>query len=239
MIVSSLKNRVWAFPRPLGIHDLKKISNEIEENPTIEKRSKAKIVIIDDNRPPILEELRSNGFDISYENDIDDIRKIQPYFIILCDINGVGLSLNKQQQGAHIISECKKSYPEKIIIAYTGGSRRSNITQLAIDQSDYFMKKDVDLSGWISQLDDAVVDVLDPYKCWLRIRQKIVTNQDLSAVDLLKLEHFFTYTVINSNANFSKDELNNFIKNLDLSSDVRAVLQSIIASAIFSFFTGS
>lgn len=84
-----------------------------------ELRKHAGILIIDDNDFLPEEYLKSNGFQIQHKKDIDTIKDVEPYEIIMCDISGVGKKLGYAKEGAFIIREIHANYPDKRIIAYT------------------------------------------------------------------------------------------------------------------------
>jgi hypothetical protein len=58
--------------------------------------------------------------------DPSNVDAVVPHNIILCDVQGVGHSLDSKKQGAFLIREIKAHFPDKYVIAYTGGSSRAH-----------------------------------------------------------------------------------------------------------------
>jgi hypothetical protein len=80
---------------------------------------------------------------------------------VLCDLIGVGMGLSSTMQGAHIVGETKKSFPEKIIVAYTGGGS-AELLEPSIQAADYFLKKDANVEEWCEVLDKSIEDLVNP-----------------------------------------------------------------------------
>ena len=110
----------------------------------IDHRAHFPIVIIDDQEFTDLASLLRYNFNITHFSDLESIGTIARYHIVLCDLIGVGTSLSKRLQGAQIIREIKKSYPEKFVIAYTGGGY-SEAFEHSISIADRYLKKDANI----------------------------------------------------------------------------------------------
>ena len=89
----------------------------LQQNNTSDLRSKVEILVIDDENLAAEDYLKKNGFCITHKKDIDTIKDVMPYPVILCDIRGVGQSLGSSKEGAFIIKEIKSSYPNKQVSA--------------------------------------------------------------------------------------------------------------------------
>ena len=124
--------------------------------PAASPRKPAKIAVVDDERFAPLANLRANHYRIQELGDVADITAARDYAIVLCDLHGVGTALNPGAQGAHLIREIKKHYPEKFVIAYTGASPPSLISRSARDNADAMIKKDSNIEDWIDALDRAI-----------------------------------------------------------------------------------
>ena len=88
-------------------------------NGMAELRKHVSILVIDDNEFATEAYLKANGYQIHHKQDIETIKDVEPYDIILCDIAGVGKKLGYQKEGAFIIREIHANYPNKRIIALT------------------------------------------------------------------------------------------------------------------------
>jgi hypothetical protein len=204
----------------------------ISNKPIMEKRSLAKIAIIDDEGFPPIDNLNDSGFCLYFIGNINDIRKIEEFPIVLCDIKGVALKFSQSEQGAALISEIKRHYPEKVIIVYTGSSTRSSLVKGAINESDNYIPKSADIDQWVKVLDKAIDNAFDPVEQWKRIRGKLV-ECSVPAKSVANIEHKFAKSIINGNANTFSD----YVKKLKISDDVKPILQNLASSAIWAALT--
>lgn len=217
------------FGTPKGIKDLNLPSlklNKIERN-------QIPILVIDDEDFEYLKHVKNHRFDIEYFNDIQTIESAEAYEIILCDIQGVGKKFKSKYQGAHVIQELRKKYPFKTIIAYTGYTHDPTFNRF-FAMADFSVKKDIDGDEWIDKLDEAISIATDPKRKWIKMRDFLLEN-DVPLFDILKLEDEFVNAILNKKSidNFPSSKLSN-----EISSDVRAVLQSFTASVIFKIIFG-
>ena len=81
-----------------------------------------KVLIIDDDPFPKLENLRNNQFDIMQISDIEDFNAVVSYQIIICDIRGVGHKFSQDMEGAYIAKTLRKQYPFMQIAVYSADS---------------------------------------------------------------------------------------------------------------------
>lgn len=72
------------------IADLSEMTIIKQSHSMVELRKNINILIIDDNSFYAEDFLKANGYQITHKNDIDNIRDVEPYEIIMCDIAGVG-----------------------------------------------------------------------------------------------------------------------------------------------------
>ena len=76
----------YLFGTPLGILDLKKHQKEFNAV----SRSIIPIAVIDDEELAYIDILRNHGFNLRQFKDIEDVKAVQSYDIVMCDIKGVG-----------------------------------------------------------------------------------------------------------------------------------------------------
>ena len=150
-------------------------------------RKKVKILAIDDQNFPPEKNLSNSGFDVEVFSDIQRISDAGPFPIVLCDVNGVGTSLSEDTQGAYVIDEIKKTYPDKIVVAYTAGSAASKIVSAAKQRSDYYIRKDASIEDWRDLLDDRIRDLCNPIFVWKRERIRLL-NAGIELEELLEIE---------------------------------------------------
>jgi len=211
-------------------HDIK--MGRLKKN-THGMRSDFRIAVIDDHAFPYEQMLKSNGYVVDYIGDIRNISEVSEYAIILCDLQGVGQYLNKQSQGAFIIDEIKRNHPEKIVIAYTGGASDDAITLRAQEFADFFLKKDLEFDEWRDRLDATIDFLSDPIKVWNRQRDALV-EAEVPTLDILRLEDAFVRSVKGQ----TPAPYERLILSSSISSDLRAIAQSMIASGLFKVFVG-
>ena len=196
-------------------------------------RNKFKILIIDDEEIEYTEELTTHGFYCRHVRDIDSIDHVSEYNIIICDIRGVGKKFNSQYEGAHIIGEIDKLYPNKIKIAYTG-------SEFDIRYNKYFelcdakIHKDDDFESWIEKLDSSIAKVSDPIDQWLRVRDRLLKNE-IPLYDVFQIEQDYIKSIVNNNEKILKNS--NGVNNLR--DDLKQIILSLIANGIFKLITGT
>src|SRR5436190_24229097 len=104
-------------------------------------RERIPIIVIDDKAFPYLKLLRAHHYNLRKVDDITDVKMVEAYPIVLCDIRGVGRSLSTKFEGAHVIAEIRKHYPSKVIIAFTGQQYDPSYNAY-LQQADFTEKKD-------------------------------------------------------------------------------------------------
>lgn len=198
------------------------------------RRSSVSIAVIDDEPFKPEHNLRNVGYEIDCLSDIKSISEVEPYHIVLCDLQGVGKSLDSKSQGAFIIDEIKRNHPDKFVIAYTGGSLDSDITLRAQKYADYFLRKDADMDEWRDKLDEVIGLISNPIEVWRRQRVALVES-NVNTLDILKLEDAYVRSVKAK----SPEHYTRAAEMLKHGSDVRAIANSLIASGIFKILVGN
>lgn len=193
------------------------------------RRGAFEIAVIDDQPFAPLQNLQAYGYKIAQVGDLKKLNEIEQYPLILCDIMGVGRNFDSKLQGASIISEIKKSHPEKVVIAYTGAGLQEFAARQAIERADHLIIKDADIEDWVETLDNYAEEALDPYIVWNKLRRRFV-EMDVSTRDIFILEDAYVRSVEAKDAGF-----NGLLEVASQSAqkDARAIVQSLIASVIF------
>lgn len=199
-------------------------------------RESAPIVVIDDQAFEPAANLRNNHYNINHMSDVQNINQVMSYPIVLCDLQGVAGQLHASLQGAHVIKEIKEHYPQKIVIAYTGGARTSQMARAAQQYADTFLKKDASLDEWIEALDSAIEKVTDPIHMWKQFRKRLL-DTGVTPVQLVQLEDAYVRG-LNGGKDAVEVNIASVSDRLGLAQDVRVVVQSFIASIIFKLFLG-
>lgn len=220
--------RFGPFLRDISYLD-KKLSVESLRTRLTDLRKRYKVAVIDDKPFTPSNYLQRNEYDITYFRDIDRIEQVQGYPLILCDLSGVGVSLNPQMQGAHIIGEIKRSYPEKYVIAYTGEGY-SEIYERSIYVADDLLKKDITPGEWVEALDTAIEALSNPSIVWKSARVRLL-RAGVTPYQLAVLEDVYVSKVIGGAPDLQAAMFER-VDRLRLSGDVRAVIQSAIGSLL-------
>lgn len=194
------------------------------------ERRNLKIAIIDDLDVPYMENLRNSGFNVTHYKDIDNFEMIQPYPIIICDIKGVGAKFGSDKEGAHVIGEIRKLYPDKYIIAMSSAIYNVNWVE-SLEVADDKIIRDSDVDKVFQALNEAV----DTMKCnkqrWLRIRENLIKKHHVDLFEIWKIEQAFILSSITKN----KDS---FIKNkavTHMNDLIKGLLINFISGIIFSW----
>lgn len=216
-----------------SIHELESILAERSgERSSYDMRSEVRIAVIDDQDFSPLNNLNKNNYNIRTFKDIESIGTIRDYQIILCDLSGVGKNLNPDLEGAHIIKEIKLSFPDKYVIAYTGGSSNKEILAMSVEHADKYLQKDSSIDEWQTNLDAAILHLKNPVYIWKRLRPLLLEN-GVTAHQLCKLEHDFVKSFSNGKSNY-KDALEKNISVFNIQGRARIILSSLISNAIFN-----
>ena len=182
-------------------------------------RSKVSIAIVDDEDFIYTNELRISGFNLTQYNDVPDLRSLESFPVIICDIKGVGKAFKSTFEGAYLIRELRKKYPFKILAAYTGSTYDISINSYL--DGVYVIKKDITIDEWCTEIDHLIKKVSDPKETWNKIRD-ILIKEDVPLLSLAKLEHEYVDIILNKDANFHNfPSSSNDIK---LTQDVRAII---------------
>lgn len=192
---------------------------------TAKRRSHIDVLVIDDSSFPPKENLERNSFKITQWPDIEDLKTVEHYDLILCDIEGVGKKINPKDQGGAVIKQIKKLYPNKYIIAYSARTFGTQFNEF-FTYADEVVSKDKDVSDWCDTLDSAMEEIVNPQKFWLRLR-KFLSDSEIGTKDLLLLEDRYVRSMLDRRNCFEGFDL----KRLPI--DASSIVNGMIASALF------
>jgi hypothetical protein len=223
---------IVTIPKAKSIYDLQR---HFDFNANLKSpaslRKSFPIAVIDDQ--PFLAEqnLKNNDFQIKTFRDISNIDDVKEFPIVLCDLQGVGTKLATELQGAYLIEEIKSNYPEKIVIAYTGGSSNSVISKKAMKAADSYLKKDAAIDEWRDTLDSFIKQLSDPVYVWKKLRIRLVTA-GITPLELVELEDAFVRNYPKGSIT-TKNALNEKIADSKVDGSIKKELMSFVASKIF------
>ncbi|NQU67535.1 MAG: hypothetical protein HQ510_06295 [Candidatus Marinimicrobia bacterium] len=195
------------------------------------KRETVPICIIDDEPFPYTDLLRKHDFNIKEIGNISDIKSVEYYPIVLCDIRGVGAAFGSRFEGGHVIEEIKRYYPYKIVFAYSAHQMDASF-QRFFQLCDFSIKKDIDTDEWVELLHNAVELVLDPVKQWGRLRKALLAV-DVNSIDLVYIEDQYTNKFLNPSKEFPEAALAD-----RLQEDVKQLVLRFASSSIFKMIFG-
>jgi CheY-like chemotaxis protein len=122
------------FAKLRGPTDLSLFDADITRERLIQN---GRIVVIDDETPLLIDELRKVGFSVDHEADGNDVRRIdaQLYDVAIVDFHGVGATLGPNQ-GLDLLRHIRRVSPRTRVIAFTSRS-------LSAAESEFFRKSHV------------------------------------------------------------------------------------------------
>lgn len=211
--------------KPIFFWGLKEISDLKPRSALIDKaksKKEVEILVLDDNVVPFLDILKQNDYQIKQLNDITDLKIVEAYDIILCDIQGIGKTLSPQMQGAHIVKEIKKIYPFKQVIAFTA-SPSDPLILGHISKADIILGKDASEDQWIESLDTCIKKFSDPVNQWINLRT-LLLNNGVTTKSVANLESDFVKAVTKNDP----DIFTNSVKNTpEISKELWKVLEGV------------
>lgn len=150
---------------------------EIDQTPDLDRLKRdITIAIVDDEAFPYVGQLRTHDYHATEVGaDISSVKQLEAYPIIACDIRGVAPKFGSLQEGAHLIAEIRKCYPDKYLIAYTGSSFDASLNH-KLASADSSINKDAPFDFWHTELERALTSVGNPRKRWLRFRKSLIDD---------------------------------------------------------------
>lgn len=151
------------------------------------------IAIIDDEPFAKSEALRAHKFNIVELGDIKSVDQVVEYPIVVCDIRGVGRAFHSDLEGAHLISEIRKSYPDKFLVSYSGAQFDISYNE-ALRSVDVSLQKDASTDRWVQTLESGLNKVGNPRERWLRLRRTLL-ERGVEIHEVFELEQNFIRAV--------------------------------------------
>jgi hypothetical protein len=185
-----------------------------------EFRNKVRIAIVDDEvdirfSKQTRDALLQRGFDVNYLEDVHDIKSIDAYQIVLCDIKGVGknLAIGTAFHGGIVVSELRKRRPLVYIIIYsslTYNPEFNHFFNLADEVAD---KGRLEEESLAVLLDGAIQTFRSPDQQWHRFMKWVLeSGKDYKPHEIEKIHKAF----LNMFTGGRGDTLESKIRNLGL-----------------------
>jgi len=192
-----------------------------------EAKLQVEIAVLDDNPFEPKEALLHHKFRITELGpDIRSLDQVSTFPIIVCDVAGVGRAFGSNLEGAHLVKEIRKSYPDKFLIAYTGQTH-SVATTNALTTADKRMAKDESIEAWIKNLEVGMDEVVNPRNRWIRMRRALLDRR-VEIFDVFKLEQAFIKAV----SQRKPDVLANKARELGVNQEVKDLVIKFSATAV-------
>ena len=192
-------------------------------------KKQIEIAVIDDQEFSQAKLLSNNDFKIEELGDIPNIKTVQAYPIVICDIHGVGTKLDSSGLGgAFLISEIRKNYPDKYIIAYSTHSNTLSV-QKHIKYADHVMPVPSSTEQWTEALEQALKNVANPIARWKKFRNFLLEN-DVELIEILQLEQSYIRYLLNQNYNI--EDIQNITSKLSISNDLKDIVKQFTVSSV-------
>lgn len=204
----------------------------ITQNNILELRKKINVLVIDDKEFDFLEPLRSCGFNLRHVNDISDVLDASAYEIVLCDIMGVGTTVDSELQGASIIKQIKIVYPLKRVIAYTASNYNPAFNE-ALGHADSVMLKGSSFDDWSSLLDTQIKKLMDPHMQWEILRTALLSS-GVSTIEVAQIEGRYVEAFQKRTSSPIKELLSD-----NSSSNARTILSGFLSSTLAKVVLGA
>lgn len=196
-----------------------------------EFRQSVPILVIDDQPLAAATNIRNHGYNIDHVVDITSVSATARYGVVLCDLQGVGPALNSEMQGAHVIREIKRMFPEKQVIAYSGSAKNTLMARMAQEHADKFLKKDAPIQDWVDTLDEAISVAGNPVELWKRFRVRML-NSGMTPFQLAEIEDAFVESFWQGSARVQQSVVKR-VGEISINQDLRAVVQGFVSSLLF------
>lgn len=160
-------------------------------------RKNFQIAVIEDKVFPCLDELRNHQYNITVFPDIARLSVLADFDIVISDIKGVGKHFGSSLEGAHMIEEIHKRFPNKYLIAYSGSTYNPTYNRY-FKLCDDTKKKSVDVHEWVTTIDRALELINDPVFQWEKTRQ-ILISQRFSLEQISSIEKAYAKSILKKN----------------------------------------
>ena len=127
--------------------------------------------------------------DITLKFDFDDINDIIPYDIVFCDINGIGLKIDKEKQGVSVAQMIKDNFPQKIVIIFSAADQPLSMTE-GYHFVDDVITKNMSAKEMASNIDRYIEMLENPILKWASIK-KMLEQKDIQTKDIAILENYY------------------------------------------------
>jgi len=195
---------ILKFGKRYKLDDLNSIGISGSDNR--DERSKIKIAIIDDEDIPFLNSLRNSGYNIQHYRDVDNFNMLSDYQIVISDIDGVGQSFSSEYQGAYIIKELKRLFPDKYLIAMSSKIYNLSFTEI-LSNADVKINRDVNVDIVSEKLNIAIKEISSVKNRWLRVRAQLINEHFIDLYDVWSMEQDVIKSILTKENKIDSDKI--------------------------------
>lgn len=190
-------------------------------------KSKVEIAVLDDKPFAPREALLIHKFRVvELGPDVRSLDQISTYSVVVSDVGGVGKAFGSSLEGAHLVAEIRKAYPDKFLVAYTGLTYSLPMMN-ALAVADKRIEKDASIEVWVQTLETALNEVMNPRSRWIRMRRALL-ERGLELIEVLELEQAFIASVRERRP----DCLAEKAKSLGISQEAKDIVIKFAATAV-------
>jgi CheY-like chemotaxis protein len=175
---------MFGFKRTPKLHDMK------QRLPRMEIVKRARIAILDDETPEMLQDLRDQGFAVDHLVSASDpkfhLLADGLYDLLLLDFGGIGGSFG-DDDGLDVLRFLKRVNPALRIIAFTGRTFDSSRADF-FRKCDSVLKKDAGIRETMEEVEAHLADLLTPGQQVTALRRVLgdsVTDRDFEKLEKL------------------------------------------------------
>lgn len=203
--------KLWMSERFLSIEELeKKITFSSNEEDMKLRRTKTQILVIDNEKPKIIDTLASLGYNVQHLKDINNMSEIKDYHdIFIIDVLGVGKRLSDESEGAYLASIIKKDNLFKPVFIFTGSNQDRKYNPYYKDLDGIYAKNQSE--ELINQIEYHVKNTNSIINKWYKYKQQLFTFK-CSANVIAYFEHYYVMSYFKNNSSIFSEAVEYFFK---------------------------
>lgn len=220
-----ISTKLWMSERFLSIEELEKkmMFNSNEEEFKI-KRTKTQILVIDNERPKIIDTLLGLGYNVQHLKDITNISDIKDYHdIFIVDVLGVGKKLSEESEGAYLASVIKKDNIFKPVYIFTGSNQDKKYNPYYNELDGVYAKNQSE--ELINQIENYVRNTHSIINKWYKYKAQLYTLK-CSVNTIAFFEHYYVLSCYKRKSHiFSRAVDYFFAKKVKESDEIRKLMK--------------
>lgn len=131
---------------------------------------------------------------------------LSDYQIVISDIDGVGQSFSSEYQGAYIIKELKRLFPDKYLIAMSSKIYNLSFTEI-LSNADVKINRDVNVDIVSEKLNIAIKEISSVKNRWLRVRAQLINEHFIDLYDVWSMEQDVIKSILTKENKIDSDKI--------------------------------